>query len=199
MNISKQEAQESLNDIESVTEQTRKAIAYGGSSGMLTLWGVIWMIGYSVTQFYPAYAGWAWMPLIAIGAIGCWILGARNHSCFRNANAWRIGVFWLVLFAYAAVWLTLLHPANLPSGAEWAHYQPINDRQISAFFATVPMFAYVVGGLWFGRFFVWLGALVTVLTLVGFYLLTSWFQLWMAIIGGGSLIVAGLYIRNSWR
>lgn len=199
MNISKQEAQESLKDIESVTEQTRKAIAYGASSSMLILWGVIWMIGYSVTQFYPAYAGLAWMPLVAFGAISCWVLGARTHSSFQSANAGRIGAFWLVLFAYATVWLLLLHPTNLPSGAEWAHYQPINDRQISAFFATVPMFAYVVGGIWFGRFFVWLGALVTVLTLLGFYFLTGWFQLWMAIVGGGSLIVAGLYIRNSWR
>jgi|SRR5579884_340466 len=199
MNISKKEAQESLDDIQSVTEQTRKAIAYGACSAMLILWGVIWMIGYSITQFSPNYAGFAWMGLIPIGAVACWILGVRNQSSHHSANAARIGAFWLVLFGYAALWLVLLHPTNLPSGAEWAHFQPINDRQISAFFATVPMFAYVVGGLWFGRFFVWLGALVTVMTVLGFYLLPNLFYLWMAFIGGGSLLVAGLYIRNRWR
>jgi hypothetical protein len=157
------------------------------------------VIGYSATQFYPAYAGLAWMGLITIGGVSSWVVGMRNQSSIQSENGRRIGVFWLILFGYAAVWLLLLHPAKLPQGAEWAHYQPINDRQISAFFATVPMFAYVVGGLWFGRFFVWLGAVVTAMTLFGFYCLPQWFQLWMALTGGGSLIAAGLYIRKSWR
>jgi hypothetical protein len=199
MNISKQEAQESLNDIQSIADQTRKAIAYGASSSILLLWGAIWVIGYSCTQFYAEKAGFAWMALVSIGAIGSWVLGARQRSSFRSANGGRIGAFWFILFGYAALWLILLHPATLPQGVQWEHYQPINDRQIGAFFATVPMFAYVVGGLWLGRFFVWLGAIVTLLTVAGFYLLPTWFSLWMAFTGGGSLILAGLYIRKSWR
>ena len=200
MNISKQEAQDSLNEIHSVIDQTRKAIAHGASSSILIVWGVIWLIGYSGTQFFPQWGGLIWMPLVFIGAISSWVLGARrHHSTTPNANGAKIGAFWLVLFGYAALWMILLHPAQLPKGVEWANYQPFNDRQIGAFMATVPMFAYVAGGLWFGRFFVWLGAIVTALTVIGFFLLPAWFNLWMAVTGGGSLIVSGLYIRNRWK
>lgn len=200
MNISKQEARESLDQIQSVIDQTRKAIAYSGASSMLVLWGLIWVIGFSSSQFFLRWTGFVWMGLIICGSIGSWILGARQHPAFsRSSNHRRIGIFWLTLFAYAVLWLLLLHPTQLPAGAEWVHYQPINDRQVCAFFTTVPMFAYVVGGLWLGRFFVWLGALVTVLTLLGFYFLPTWFYLWMALTGGGSLLVAGLYIRTRWK
>ena len=200
MNISKQEAQDSLNEIHSVIDQTRKAIAHGASSNILILWGVIWVIGYSGTQFFPKWGGLIWMPLVFIGAIGSWMLGSRrNRSAVRNANGGKIGAFWMVLFAYAGLWLMLLHPGHLPRGTEWASYQPLDDRQIGAFLATVPMFAYVAGGLWFGRFFVWLGAIVTALTVIGFFLLPDWFNLWMAFTGGGSLIASGLFIRNCWK
>jgi hypothetical protein len=199
MNISKQEAQDSLNEIQSAVEQTRRAIAHGVASSLLILWGVIWVIGYSGTQFFPAKGGLMWMPLVFIGAISSWIFGARHRSSVHSANSARIGIFWLVLFAYAGIWLTLLHSTKLPSGVEWANYQPTNDRQIGAFFATVPMFAYVVGGLWLDRFFVWLGGIVTVLTLIGFFALPAWFNLWMAFTGGGSLILAGFFIRKHWK
>src|SRR5579883_815804 len=199
MNISKEEARESLDEIQSVIEKTRKAVAHGAASSMLIFWGLIWVVGYSGTQFFPQSAGYLWLGLITVGILGSWFFGMRQGPASRSANHGRIGAFWLILFAYAFLWLMLLWPQPLPAGMEWGHYQPLNDRQISAFLTTVPMFAYVVGGMWLGRFFIWLGALVTVLTLVGYFYLPSLFYVWMAITGGGSLIVAGLYIRKSWR
>ena len=199
MNITKDEARASLAEIRDVTWHTRRAIGQGASSSILIVWGVIWMIGYSASQFVPQYSGLIWLPLITVGAISSWICGSRKRSSISDANGSRIGIFWLVLFAYAALWMVLLHPHQLPSGVEWANYQPMNDRQAGAFYATVPMFAYVVGGLWLGRFFVWLGSIVTVLTVIGFFLLPGYFCIWMAFTGGGSLVVSGLYIRRFWR
>jgi hypothetical protein len=198
MNISKQEAQDSLNEIQDVIAQTRRTIGMGPTGIILILWGLIWVAGYSCSQFSPGYARMAWPVLIMTGSISSAVAGSRNRNSVRSSNGGRIGIFWLVLFAYAILWMILLHP-QLPSGAEWVNYQPMNDRQVGAFFATVPMFAYVVGGLWLGRFFVWLGAIVTALTVAGFFLLPGWFNLWMAFTGGGSLIVAGLFIRKFWR
>src|ERR1700735_3118605 len=126
MNVSRKEAQESLDEIESVILHTRQALAHGVSSIMLILWGVIWVVGYSGTQFYPQRAGLLWPLLIVIGAVASWIVGARRRSTPRNANGGRIGAFWLVLFGYSALWLVLLHPTQLPAGAEWANYQPLN-------------------------------------------------------------------------
>jgi hypothetical protein len=193
MNVSKEEAHQTLVEIDSVIFQTQRALAQSGAGKMLILWGLIWVIGYSTTQFFPAWQGRQWLPLVLIGTITSMIAGARSRGERADkSQGRRIGIFWLVLFLYAFLWIMLLHPAAPVAGEDWA-------RQTGAFFATVPMFAYIVCGLWLGRFFVWLGAIVTLLTIAGFYLLPHWFSLWMAITGGGSLIVAGLFIRKFWR
>jgi hypothetical protein len=197
--ISKSDAEGALAEINSVISQTQKAIAAGPAAPLLILWGLIWVIGYSITHFSPRSAGAAWMVLVFIGSASSWWAGVKIQSPVKSPNDWKIGVFWLVLFGYAFAWLVLLAPAGLPRGEEWMTRHPFNSKQIGAFFATIPMFAYVVGGLWLGRFFVWLGLLVTALTFVGYFLFNEYFHLWMAITGGGSLILAGVYVRKFWR
>jgi hypothetical protein len=198
MNISKQEASEALDQIEDAVSQTRRAIGQGSSSTKLILWGVIWMLGYSCSQFAPGKAQTVWLCLVALGALGSWNWGGRSRPRFQSPNGSRIGLGWLILFAYAVFWFLLLHLDNQP-GQPRLHLQSGSGQQSGAFFATVPMFAYVIGGLWLGRFFIWLGAIVTLLTVAGYFFVPDWFFLWMAITGGGSLIVAGLYIRRFWR
>jgi hypothetical protein len=61
------------------------------------------------------------------------------------------------------------------------------------------MFGFVMFGLWVGRFFVWLGLLVTALILIGYRYSGDYFNLWMAITGGGALIVSGVFIRKFWK
>ena len=62
------------------------------------------------------------------------------------------------------------------------------------------MFAYVILGLWLeARFLIWLGLAVTGLTAVGYFLLPSYFYLWMAPMGGGALFVTGWYVNRFWK
>jgi hypothetical protein len=65
--------------------------------------------------------------------------------------------------------------------------------------ATVPMFAYVVMGLWLDHFMIWIGLAITGLTVLGLFLAPAWFWIWMAVMGGGSLVSTGFLIRNRWR
>lgn len=197
--ISKSEAQLALDEINSAIDITRKAIACGPAAPILMLWGLIWVIGYSITHFAPRFTGMAWMVLVLIGALSSWWLGVKVQSPVKSPHDAKIGIFWLVLFAYAIGWLFLLAPGELPQGQEWVTRHPFDDKQVGAFFATVPMFAYVVGGIWLSRFFVGLGLFVTLLTFLGYYLLNDYFNLWMAFTGGGSLFLAGLYMRKYWR
>ena len=76
---------------------------------------------------------------------------------------------------------------------------PPDFKRSAAYFATVAMFGYVVGGLWLSRFFVCLGLAVTALTVLGLILFPEHFYLWMALIAGGSLILSGIYIRRAWK
>jgi hypothetical protein len=205
MNISKQEAADSLDQIEDAISRTQNAIGQGASGGILILWGIIWALGFSADQFAPRMAQTFWPFLIAGGMLAAWLCRPRSKSRARSLIGARIGLFWLVLFAYAVLWFFLLHSESRP-GQPGLHFEALNghegeavEQQLGAFFATVPMFAYVAGGIWLGRFFVWLGAVVTALTIAGYCLMPDWFNLWMAITGGGSLVVAGLYIRRFWR
>lgn len=184
MQISPEEAQESLADIDRVISQTRRAIAGSGSDLVLIIWGIIWMLGYGVSQFRPQWSGLIWMILVWPGAAASWLVASRK-SVIKSPQGQRIGFFWLALFAFAGIWLFIL--------------APFNTSRLGAFFATVPMFGYVVAGLWLGRFWIILGASVTALTLLGLAVAGDYFNLWMAAAGGGSLLVSGIYIRRYWK
>ncbi len=53
-------------------------------------------------------------------------------------------------------------------------------------------------GIWFSRDLVVIGLATTILALVGFLAVPHLFNLWMAFLGGGTLIGSGLYIRQRW-
>jgi len=205
MDVSKQEARDSLDQIQAAVSQTRKRIAAGSTAPLLILWGAIWFVAYLGTylsylfnfEFYCLrlthrvsigihFAGLCWMVLVLIGVAASWIIGVRRAPVKSPHNR-RWGFCWLILFVYAGVWLALLWP--------W------NEYQINAFLASIPMFAYVVMGLWADRVLLWLGIAVTLLIIVGFFLFhfQPAFWLWMAILGGGALAGTGLYIRKAWR
>jgi hypothetical protein len=111
-----------------------------------------------------------------------------RKSPFKSPIDKRMGLFWLLLFLYAFLWINTLQPRD--------HYQ------VNAFIATIPMFAYVVIGLWFDwRFMFWLGLIISGLIFLGFFLLhgSPWMWLWMAVFGGGGLALSGLVIWKGGR
>ena len=177
MDISKQEAQDSLREIQAVSVQTRKAIASSYASGLLILWGLIWSVAFVGTHFFLAKVWLIWMTLNAIGGVGT-IFVCRRQLRLAEATritaakkvGWRIFLFWALLYLYL-------------------------------FICTACMFGYIVLGLWFESYFmVWLGLGVTAITLAGLYLLPhSWYCLWMAVAGGGAIFGTGLYIRLFWK
>jgi hypothetical protein len=192
MNVSHENAQESLSTVQDVTVRTHRAIASAYASDLLILWGALWTIEFTAAHFYPAYAFHIFMVMSIVGCIGTaviyWVFYSK--ALIREAGSqsaiWRIALFWILLYAYAALWHFLL--------------APFNGLQGNAFISTVAMFAFVVIGLWFGcRFMIILGLAVTIAVLIGFYLLTAYYCLWMALMGGGAILGTGLYTRLRWR
>ena len=54
-----------------------------------------------------------------------------------------------------------------------------------------------IAGLWFGYAFVAIGLGITALTLIGYFHVGDAFELWMAFVNGGGLILGGLWMRRS--
>jgi hypothetical protein len=74
---------------------------------------------------------------------------------------------------------------------------PTDPRQIGAFIPLVVAAGYaIMGVLGLTRMLV-LGAALAALTLTGYFALPAHFLLWMAAIGGGSLILGGIWLRQA--
>ena len=191
MNISHEEAKESLSSVRNVMSQMHKAIASSYANPLLIMWGVFWIIAFTATHFYTAYAFEIFLAMSIAGGAGtaAVVMLFRTQIPVKDDSqklGWRITLFWIFLVAFIVIWLFLL--------------TPFNGMQCNAFICTAVMFAYIVTGLWFeSRFMIMLGAALTAATLVGFYILTQYYWLWMAFTGGGALFGTGIYIRLRWR
>jgi hypothetical protein len=200
--ITPEAARASLAEVDRIATQIRQTIAWSRTTPLLILWGVIWVIGFAAAQYFPPWGFRLWTWLDIAGVVGSVLLLSpvrRSPIKGINLGLGRISVAWLALLGYGTLWAALLCPWELSHRAEWAAYAPLIGRKIAAFSSTVCMFGYLVMGLWLGRFFLWLGLLVTATTLVGYYFVSDYFFLWMALTGGGSLIAAGVFIRKFWR
>lgn len=200
--VTPEAARASLAEVDRIVTQTRQTIAWSCTTPLLILWGAIWVVGFAATQFFPSWAFRLWLGLDLAGiGVSVLLAGPFRSSPIKGLNLGlgRMSLAWLALLGFGTLWAALLCPWEFFHQAEWSAYAPLVGRKLAAFSATVCMFGYVVMGLWLGRFFLWLGLLVTAATLVGYYFVTDYFFLWMAFTGGGSLILAGVFIRKFWR
>ena len=186
MNVSRHEAQESLETIQQVATQMRKNIARGGAPFHMILWGVIWFLGFLSNHFVSDdYQGWIWLPLTTIGTILSAYVSYRASLRFRPQGAGRISLFGLVIIGYSVLWLWIANPTS--------------GEQASTLVVTFIMFSYVVVGLWMERVLLWVGLLTTAMTLIGYFVFPGYYNLWMAFLGGGTLAASGFYIQRMWK
>ncbi|MCX4160997.1 MULTISPECIES: hypothetical protein [Paraburkholderia] len=150
---------------------------------MFMLWGVIWLIGFGLTDIAPAYANFIWIALNVVGVLGCIYLGQRGRHEDRSATSWRWLASMLSIFAFYILALVI--------------FQPATGMQSAAFIALIVALFYVLAGLWLGARFAIAGTLLAALTLIGYFVLPAHFALWMAVAGGGALMLAGLWLRRA--
>ena len=181
------EAAADLRDIREIMERTRRSFADGGVGPIMIVWGVTWLLGFTGTQFLSGEAkGWVWLVLHVLAISSTIVISKRAAKGVRSDIGGRIFSFWIALVVYSALWAWILRPtAGVDAGL---------------FIATVAMFGWVVLGLWLSsHLFIGVGISVTILAVVGYLLLPAFFALWMALLGGGTLIGSGVYVRRCWR
>jgi hypothetical protein len=160
---------------------SRRAAAFGTSVSFgagLILWGLIWLVCNCVGQVFPAWAGQVWLPGVAVGAVGNWWL-YRKRVKPMGARGWVSGVAVYAFIAAAFAILKLHDPA-----------------QVNAFISLIVALTYVLYGLWRAGRIAWIGVGLAALTLIGWYAVQPYFYLWMGVAGGGSMILAGLWLRR---
>jgi hypothetical protein len=182
--IDSREAASALSDINEIARRVRQSTIYTLASLMLIMWGVLVFAGYLVTFMSPRHAGYAWLAVYAAGIIGTVVISAYNRarSGIRTFDFRMFAAFLLFIAfgIFASVWL--------------GHFTP---RQMGTFWPIYFMLVYTIAGLWVGNAFVAIGLSITALTLIGYFYVGGGFDLWMAFVDGGGLILGGLWMRRS--
>jgi hypothetical protein len=180
--IDPQEAAAALSDIDSVVRRVRQSTIYHLASLFLIMWGALVFAGYLGSFLWPRASGYLWIAVDATGIAGWSLISAFAHarSGMRTFDIRMLLAFLLFLaFGIFCSWL--------------GHFSP---RQMGTFWPVYFMLFYTVAGLWIGWAFVAIGLGIIALTLVGYFFVGA-FDLWMAFVNGGGLILGGLWMRRS--
>jgi hypothetical protein len=180
--IDPKEAASALSDIDAIVSRVRQSRIYDLASLMLIMWGVLVFAGYLETWLSPRNAFYGWAAVYVVGIAGSIAISASNRqrSGVRTLDYRVLAAFVLfVAFGMFCCWL--------------GHFGP---RQLGTFWPIYFMLVYTIAGLWIGRAFVAIGLGIIALTLVGYFLIGE-FDLWMAFVNGGGLMLGGLWMRRS--
>jgi hypothetical protein len=183
MSLSFKEATESLAQAEEAHRHSAELYFYHRSSPHLMMWGGIWVVGYGGTYLISEYWPWLWGALILAGCIGGYLIDHRHADCASDRSGWRMAGAMAIAVTFAVCTYAIMWPVEGP--------------QYTAFPALLTGAIHAAVGLWVGlRYFV-TGVVVIALTLGGYYMIHGdLLLLWMAFVGGGSLILSGFWFRT---
>jgi len=188
MTLSTDQAAESLKEIDRTRRRSATAYVYANSSPFFVMWGVIWMIGYTGTDLYPRYANPLWLALMLAGTLGTVLIGrtrAQAGQPHPGINRYA-GIRFLASFVAIGAFIA----------ATFAIFGHATHEQQAAFTPLIVALIYAVVGIWKGPRFLVTGIAVAALTVGGFFFMHEHFMLWMAAVGGGALVLAGLWLRT---
>lgn len=186
MDISSDEAARALEAIETSKMAMRRAIMNSRGPAYLWIWGLVWMAEAIVRKM--AHPGF-WVAILwisAAGVVASLVVGIAQSGKFRSKLDRR----------FLAVCATLL----IFGYGIWPRFFPLFKTYDSAYAYQVILWMqlYIVGGIWFDTFLLWVGLLITAIILTGYLGFPEYFWL-SAFLCGVVLFCSGFYIKKCWR
>ncbi len=176
MGLSPQDALAALNDVEAADARARASQSNRAGAPYLLLWGVIWVVGYSLTGLLPGrLINPMWMVLGLGGGIASFLLPRR-----AGGKPGLIVFFAIATFVAATYWIM----------------RPTEPAQVIVFPPLMVALIYTLMGSFRQTRLMWVGAALFVLTLIGYAFLKPILPFWLAGVGGGGLILGGLWMRQ---
>jgi len=194
MNVTRDEAAEALGEIRRAGIRMQQLQAYSGAAPHFMIWGAVWLVAYSVTDLWPHYSNWAWSICLTIGVGASFAAGymirrnrkrAPDESKDVAASAYsaRFAVLFVVFFFFFLCIFTV-NPVE-------------TTRQGSTLISILFPFMYMAVGAFAGWRIFAIGAVAAALIMVGHFFLREHFYLYMGVVAGGSLMLAGLWLRKA--
>lgn len=212
MQIDMKDAEEALNEVAIIERRTKLYTSLKGSDWISYLWGGIWVGGFTIQHLLRSTEGTLsagghgipissafWPPLVIIGFVAGGLLISRSalvRSERERELGKAIGFMWFSLYAFMGFWMTLA-----AAGTEGPMFiSEAGERIVTAIYATIPMLALLIMGLFMGsRFLILESVAITVLTALGLLITGEYFYLYMAIVGGGILVGSGVAVQIALR
>lgn len=189
MSISPADAQSALSDVDATQARVHNAIAYHHAAPHLILWGVIWVIGYVASGLSGGLAdGWVWLALVILGAVGSFALGMRSY----RASGERFGSRYEAVTAPAAAAMIFVFFL-----ATFSVFRSNEPAAYLLFPALVTGLIYTVLGMVRMHRMMAIGAAIMLFSYAGYLFFAPYLAFWIAAVGGGGLIVSGLWLRSA--
>ena len=185
MAIEKKEAALALRDAERAAGRATVAAGYQDSSGYLILWGVVWALGNLASYFSLPWGGVVWPVLVVAGTVGSVALGVRSQRrADRPVNGGLMALLIALAFMSFSIGVSLI-------------VGPRAFVQVEAIVCLAVGAVYIALGAATGLRIAAVGALVIAATIGGWLFAREQFHLWMALAGGGGLMLGGLWLRRA--
>ncbi len=186
MNISPEEAARSLREIEASRSAMRSLVRTHRGHLYLWLWGSIWIV-VSLLNWVDAPRFWAvsnWISVAGLVATFAIVVAQRRQVRSRLDRRFLAVCAVLLAFGYG-VWPVFLG-------------QPHTYKSAYGYGILVWMQIYIIAGIWFDNYWLWMGVAMTVFILAGFLLFPAIFWMW-PLLGGVTLLGTGFYVRLFWK
>ncbi|MEY4964503.1 MAG: hypothetical protein RL274_86 [Pseudomonadota bacterium] len=180
--ISAEQAANALKEADATERCSFEAYSYSMAAPYCFIWGLVWLLGYGAEALLPReHPAWMWMVISMAGALASVLIGRRQNAR-RPGKSWRMGALFAIHWIFSFFLFTIWHPTDIQPAA----YLPL-------LFAAI----YTAIGLWLGLRNILVGVFMGVSTLVAYFYLREYFFHWMALVGGGSLLLTGLWMRKA--
>jgi hypothetical protein len=177
------EAARALKDAEAAADRSAAAVGYQRSSQYLILWGAVWGVG-NVAAFLRLPLGpYAFAVLMLLGVTGSVIVGMRAGRDGRRRSYALRALVVAVAFALFANGMQVVTDIRSFDVAE-----AVICLAIGA--------GYMVMGISLGWRMTAVGVALMVAVIAGWIYAREQFFLWMALAGGGGLVLGGLWMRR---
>jgi hypothetical protein len=191
MNVTRDEAAQALDDISKASDRVVRLKGYHHGAPHFIVWGVVWLFANTITQFWPEYARYAWPAGILTGAVTSIAIAffQTRHvkpgaaSSIDKRTGQRIGMTSGIMFLFIFCLINIA--------------QPDSNRETNAMISILFPFLYMCAGIWAGWRLFAIGLVTAVAIMFGFFYVKDWFDLWMGIFAGGSLIAGGIWLRTA--
>lgn len=191
MTVTREEAAKALEEVSRASDRIVTLKGYNHGAPYFIIWGLVWLVANTFTQFWPAQYNLAWGPGVILGVIASTVTGVIQSRTIKPGAASsidarigrRIGMTAFVMFGFIAC-LTFIA-------------RPETSRDTNAMISIFFPFMYMGAGIWAGWRLFAIGLVTAAGIMAGYVWIEDYYALWMGMFAGGSLIAGGLWLRSA--